>query len=88
MKNEILNKLKIIEKNINFKVIELGCGTGWLSLEMARFGAQVVGYDTSSKAIKIANQMKKKNKIKNNFGSLKYINQNMEKFEGKKKVLI
>ena len=52
---------------------------------MARFGAQVVGYDTSSKAIKIANQMKKKNKIKNNFGSLKYINQNMEKFEGKKR---
>lgn len=85
LRNNILEKIKkIIEQNKNFKVIELGCGSGWLSLEMARFGAQVIAYDSSSEVIKIANQMKKENKIKNNFGSLKYVNQDMEKFESKK----
>ena len=85
LRNEILMQIKkLIQQNKKCKVIELGCGSGWLSLEMARFGAEVIGYDTSIKMIQIANKMKKENKIKKNFGSLKYINQDMEKFEAKK----
>jgi SAM-dependent methyltransferase len=37
-------------------VTEFGCGTGWLSLDLARKGFNVIGYDLSEKSIKIANE--------------------------------
>lgn len=35
-------------------VLELGCGSGWLALEMARRGACVLGVDVADRAIEIA----------------------------------
>ena len=37
-------------------VIEFGCGTGWLSLHLARKGFHMTGNDLSKESIKIANQ--------------------------------
>ncbi len=36
--------------------LELGCGSGWLSLAMAQRGAQVTGLDISEKALQIARE--------------------------------
>ncbi|MFC1960482.1 class I SAM-dependent methyltransferase [Chloroflexota bacterium] len=37
------------------KVIELGCNSGWLTVALARRGADVTGFDLSAGAIEIAN---------------------------------
>jgi len=60
-------------KNNGLNVIELGCGLGMLSLELARNGLHVTGVDLSPKSIKIANKYRDENTYKDNFGSLKYI---------------
>ena len=39
-----------------WRVLEIGCSSGWLSLEMARRGAQVEGIDVAPAAIQIAQQ--------------------------------
>lgn len=39
-----------------WQVLEIGCGTGWLSLEMARRGAHVEGIDVAETSIQIARQ--------------------------------
>ena len=62
-----------IAKKRGGKVIELGCGTGYLTLELARNGLEVVGVDISPKSIEIAKRFAKENPYKENFGSLTYI---------------
>ena len=43
--------LGIVNKKKQSKVLEIGCGTGFLSLEIARFGHQVTGIDVSKYSI-------------------------------------
>jgi 2-polyprenyl-3-methyl-5-hydroxy-6-metoxy-1,4-benzoquinol methylase len=66
------NIISISKKNKQKKVLEVGCGTGFLSLELARNKLNVTGIDISSSSIKIAEIYKKKNKIKKKFGKLNY----------------
>ena len=58
-------------KKKNQKILEIGCGTGFLSLELARFGNNVLGIDVSKKSIAEAqNYLKKidkKKKLKLNY---------------------
>ena len=63
------------------KVLELGCGYGMLSLEMARNGLDVVGVDLSPRSIEIANQYKEENPFTDNFGSLEYCCQDFTEIE-------
>lgn len=49
--NTILNRIQP-----GWRVLEIGCSSGWLSLEMARHGAQVEGIDIAPAAIQIAQQ--------------------------------
>ena len=60
------------------KVIEFGCGSGFLSLEMAREGCDVLGQDISPKSIAIARDYAKHAKKGKQFGSLNYAVSNME----------
>lgn len=50
--------IKIIEEQISgrkkIKILDYGCGTGTLSLYLAKLGHEVIGVDLSSKAIEIA----------------------------------
>lgn len=62
-----------IAKQRGGKVIELGCGYGYLTLELARNGLDVVGVDLSPKSIEIAKKFANENPFKENFGSLKYV---------------
>lgn len=55
------------------RVLEVGCGNGMISLEMARNGLEVTGVDLSPKSIQVANLYKEKNIHLEKFGSLNYI---------------
>lgn len=71
-----------IRPNINFiieiaeksggRVLELGCGMGYLSLEMARHGLHVDAVDVSPKSIEIAKRYLSENVHIDGFGSLNY----------------
>lgn len=54
------------------RVLEIGCGPGWLALELGRRGQIVDAYDISEKAIVIARQMLEENPFKEGFGEVRY----------------
>lgn len=54
------------------RVLDLGCGSGWLALELARNGCHVDAYDISPKAIALAKKMLAENPYKDGFGSVTY----------------
>lgn len=76
---------KIIERIIlnGGSVLDICCGPGGLSLEIARNGLKTQGYDISESAILIAKKMAEENPYNENFIEPKYICQdvNMIKFE-------
>jgi len=55
------------------RTLDLGCGMGWLSLELARNGMDVDGVDISEKRIQIAKDYLEVAPEKKNFGSINYI---------------
>ncbi|MBI5465410.1 class I SAM-dependent methyltransferase [Candidatus Gottesmanbacteria bacterium] len=63
------------------KVVDLGCGSGWLSLELARNGMKVVGIDVSPDRIKIAKKFLKENPFKKNFGKVEYLVDDLNKID-------
>lgn len=56
----------------NLKILDVGCGAGYISLELARSGHHVVGIDISKKSIESAKETLKSNPFKTGFGSLEY----------------
>lgn len=67
-----INFVLRIAKKKGGKVLELGCGYGYLTLELARLGLDTVGVDISPKSIEIAQKFADDNPFKEGFGSLKY----------------
>jgi len=67
--NEII---RTISMKKNAKILDICCGPGWMSLELARNGHHVDAYDISKDAIDIAKRMLKENPFKENFGSINY----------------
>lgn len=55
------------------KLLEVGCGPGWLSLEMARQGYDVVGLDLSADCITVAQQIAQQDPWKEKHGDLRYV---------------
>lgn len=55
------------------KILDIGCGSGWLSLELGREGMDVVGVDVSKERLKIARQYLRENSFKEKFGKVKYL---------------
>lgn len=62
-----------IAKSSGGKVLEIGCGYGYLSLELARSGLDVTGIDLSPKSIEVAKRFAKENPYIKGFGSLEYV---------------
>ena len=50
--HELTRKLKKFRVK---KVLDLGCGSGWLSIFMSKYGFEVTGIDASKPAIELAN---------------------------------
>jgi 2-polyprenyl-3-methyl-5-hydroxy-6-metoxy-1,4-benzoquinol methylase len=51
------DSFRLVEDSIggrNLRILEVGCGTGFMSLELARMGHDVVGIDSNQKIIRIA----------------------------------
>ncbi len=56
----------------NLKILEVGCGTGFMSLELARMGHQVVGIDSNEEIIRIARRTMKSDPYQKTRGFLRY----------------
>lgn len=54
------------------QALDLGCGAGWLSLELARNGMFVDGIEVSEKRLDIAKRFLKENPFIDNFGGVNY----------------
>jgi len=56
-----------LKKNGAKKVLDLGCGSGWLAVYLARQGFEVVGVDVSAQAIHLANTWASQEDLKISF---------------------
>jgi len=54
------------------RVLDIGCGPGWLALELGRKGLIVDAYDLSSEAIAVARRMLEENPARDGFGQVNY----------------
>lgn len=54
------------------RVLDIGCGSGWLALELGRRGQHVDAYDISPKAIALAKRMLAENPYRDGFGEVNY----------------
>jgi SAM-dependent methyltransferase len=45
------------------RIVELGCGTGWLSLLLAERGYEVIGVDIAPEAVAIAEQLRQERQV-------------------------
>ena len=66
--------LAMLEKHAgpHLRILDVGCGPGVISLELARAGHHVVGIDVSKSAIRVANETLASNPFREGFGSLEY----------------
>src|SRR5690348_6831958 len=58
---EIRYILDVASRKRGMRILDLGCGAGWLSLELARLGAHVTGVDISPTNLAIARYMAETN---------------------------
>ncbi len=54
-------------------IVEVGCGNGYLSLELARDGHEVIGIDVSPDSIEVAERSSTAHTHPPGFGSLRYV---------------
>ncbi len=64
--------LELVAHKPGGRVLDIGCGPGWLALELGRRGQHVDAYDLSPLAIDIAERMLKENPYTDGFGSVTY----------------
>ncbi len=56
----------------NLRILEVGCGTGFMSLELARMGHDVIGIDLNQKIIRLAMRTMETDPYSKTRGSLRY----------------
>jgi len=69
------DNFRLVEDSIrgrNLKILEVGCGAGFMSLELARIGHNVVGIDLNEKIIRIARRTMETDPYTKTRGGLRY----------------
>lgn len=77
--NGVLNRILNALDGRKHKILDVCCGLGWLSLELARRGHSVIAYDLSTKSIEYAREIMELNKDNSGFGEIQYINEDVTK---------
>lgn len=57
--------MKIVWPVESRRVLDYGCGSGWLSVYMAKMGAEAYGFDISAKLIEVGNKRAEVNGVNN-----------------------
>ena len=70
------------------RILDVGCGSGYISLELARAGYQVTAIDIAEKAIAVAQKTLAENPFKQGFGSLEYRVLSLDEVENQFDVLL
>lgn len=70
------------------RILDVGCGAGYVSLELARNGHHVVAIDISESNIEIARRVLAENPYRDGFGSLRYETQPFHLAEGSYDVVL
>src|SRR5256885_1411592 len=65
------------------RILDVGCGAGYVSLELAREGYHVTAIDIAEKAISAAKKTLASNPYKDNFGSLEYQVMSLDQVRGR-----
>jgi 2-polyprenyl-3-methyl-5-hydroxy-6-metoxy-1,4-benzoquinol methylase len=83
MKEYVDNLIKFLEKYKPYRcrILEVGCGPGFATLEFARTGHDVLGIDIAQSAIETAREVLANNRHKRTFGKLEYRVSSFEEFE-------
>jgi 2-polyprenyl-3-methyl-5-hydroxy-6-metoxy-1,4-benzoquinol methylase len=68
------NYLKLLKaySHEGASILDVGCGAGYMSIEIARNGYHITAFDISSECISEANKVLAENPFLDNFGSLNY----------------
>jgi SAM-dependent methyltransferase len=66
----------------SLRILDIGCGAGYISLEFARAGHHVFGIDISDKCIEVAKRYRDSNPCPEGFGSLDYGVMTLEQVAG------
>lgn len=75
LREESKIKIDYIQKSFpvlqNKKILDLGCGAGFISVPLAKMGAKVTALDLSAESLKILEKKAKEENIENNIQTLK-----------------
>jgi 2-polyprenyl-3-methyl-5-hydroxy-6-metoxy-1,4-benzoquinol methylase len=66
-KDEVKNLIKLLKIKKNDRILDLCCGIGRHSIELARMGFEVIGVDRTSNYIEKARQEAEQKKLEINF---------------------
>jgi len=64
------------------RILDVGCGPGFMSLELARHGFHVTGLDVSAEALELGRKLARENPFTEDWGSVEYVREDFLSWDG------